>query len=314
MTEEDERFQLAARSARRLIAQCVAHVERVTPKLGDRAAAAAASTPHGIDTERVLRGEHRVAFKALIELVEAKTNALVTLLAGLKLLLGNDTFLPLPAFAVTRSVAEVAANCAWLIHPGLTSDQRAARSYAATIYAAQRNLAAALPQDVLAMRSHLDDLIHTLGRPGSGVRLENRMKDGVRLDDIAQVIVVGPTRERARAKVEFNYSQRVRDEIPRAAGLYSTLSAAVHGEHVSVAASWNVPDAFARTIAHVAAESTVSWSRAVHDWVGAQVGPFLNEFDRRNVILSMPKTKRDEFAAKLAGSPERGGPEDFLAR
>jgi hypothetical protein len=113
-------------------------------------------------------------------------------------------------------------------------------------------------------------------------------------------------RTRARAKVRFNYSQRVKDEIPRASALYSALSAVAHGEHASITTSWSTPDSYARVIAHVVVESTEAWSLAVHNWVGATPGPFLNENDRQNVIRSIPAATRASAVVKFTAAVAAG--------
>lgn len=299
VTDDEERFQLAANAARRLASQSLAHAERVSSKMSDRIATAVPSSPYGVDEARALSGEHLLAFKQMIDHVEATCNALVSHLAGLKRLLDDDTFHPLPAMVLARSIAEVAASCVWMLRSGLSSDERAARGYAALFFAVQGSIAGSRPEDAERMKKLRDELIEELGQPGAGVKVERRVKDGVPQEDVAQ-IAVGRGRARARARVQFSYSQRVRDEIPSVSQLYSALSGVVHGEHASITTSWNTPDAYARVIGHVAAESTFAWSCAVHEWVGATPGVFLNQSDRQNILRSMPKPTRAEFIAKLA--------------
>lgn len=302
VADDEERFQLAANAARRLVSQCLAHVKRVSSKMNDRIAAASRTSPYGADEARALKDEHLLAFKQMLEHVEATTNALVTHLAGLKRLLDDDTFLPLPAMVVARAIAEVAASGAWIVHPGLSSDERAARGYAAMFAAVENSISGSRPDDAAAMRKLRVRLRQQLGQPGTNVKIELRVNEhGVVHDDVAQVFV-GRGRTRARAKVRFNYSQRVKDEIPRASELYSALSAVAHGEHASITTSWSTPDAYARVIAHVVVESTEAWSRAVHNWVGVTPGPFLNEDDRQNVIRSIPAATRASAVARFTGA------------
>ena len=306
VADDEERFQLAANAARRLVSQCLAHAERVSSKMNDRIAAAPLTSPYGADETRALKDEHLLAFKQILEHVEATTNALVTHLAGLKRLLDDDTFLPLPAMVVARAIAEVAASGAWIVHPGLSSDERAARGYAAMFAAVENSIAASRPDDAAAMRKLRDRLQRQLGLHGTNVKTELRVNEhGVVQDDVAQVFV-GKGRTRARAKVRFNYSQRVKDEIPRASALYSALSAVAHGEHASITTSWSTPDSYARVIAHVVVESTEAWSRAVHSWVGATPGPFLNADDRQNVIRSIPAATRASAVVKFTAAVAAG--------
>lgn len=306
MDDDDERFQLAANAARRLISQCLSHVERVIAKMDTRIAAAVPASPYGRDEARALAGEHLLAFKQILEHVEATTNALVTHLTGLKLILDDHTFLPLPAMVIARAVAEVAASGTWILHPGLSSNERAARGYAAMFAAVENSILASRPEDAASIRALRDDLIQQLGQPGTDVKIEHRVNDdGTVQEDVAQVFV-GMGRERARAKVRFNYSQRVKDEIPHASGLYSALSGVAHGQHASITTSWSTPDAYARVIAHVVVESTEAWSGAVHDWVGASAGPFLNDDDRANVLRSIPEATRANAEAKFAAMVQAG--------
>lgn len=304
--DADERFQLAANTARRLVSQCLAHAEKVSRKMSDRIAAATPTSAYRIDETRALAGQQLLAYKQILEHVEATTNALVTHLAGLKRLLDDDTFLPLPAMVLARAIAEVAASGAWIVHPGLSTEERAARGYAAMFAAVEKGIAASGPEDAAAMRKLRDKLIAQLQRPGTNVEIEYRRDEhGVVQDDVAQVFVRNG-RSRARAKVRFKYSQRVRDEIPRASQLYSALSGVAHGEHASITTSWSTPDAYARVIAHVVVESTEAWSRAVHDWVGVTPGPFLNESDRGNILRSMPEATRASAMAKFAAAVQAG--------
>lgn len=46
------------------------------------------------------------------------SNALISHLRGLYVLMGHETFYPLPAMTVTRSIAEVASSLSWMLHPG----------------------------------------------------------------------------------------------------------------------------------------------------------------------------------------------------
>lgn len=299
MTDDEVRFQLAANAARRLVSQCLAHAERVSSRASDRLADAAPASPFGVDQTRALSGEHPQALKQMLDHLEAASNALVSHLAGLKRLLDDETFHPLPAMVIARSIAEVASSCVWMLGPGLSPDDRTARAYAAMFLAVQSSISTSTPDDAARMTKLRDELILELDKPGAGVQVVLRVRDGVAQDDVAQIIV-GRSPTRARAKVQFAYSQRVRDEIPSVSGLYSAMSGVVHGEHVSITTSWNTPDAFARVIGHVAAESTQAWSRAVHDWVGVTPVVFLNEVDRQNILLSIPEATRLRVEARFA--------------
>lgn len=294
VTDDEERFQLAANAARRLVSQCLAHARNVTSKMSDRVASASSSSPYRIDEARALEGEHPLAFKQVVEHVEATSNALISHLAGLKRLLDDDTFHPLPAWVLARSIAEVSASCVWTLRPGLSSNERAARGYAALFFAVQSHISSSQDEDAAVAKGLRDQLVEELQQPTTDVKVEYRVKDGIAQEDVAQIFV-GRGRARARAKVAFNYSQRVKEEIPPVYPLYSALSGVVHGEHASITGSWRTPDAYARVIGHVAAESTEAWSRSVHDWFASTSGSFLNEGDRRNLLRSIPEPTRSRF-------------------
>jgi len=301
--EEEQCFQLAVGAARQLVSQSLAHAERVSARMGDRVAAAVLTSPVGVDRARMLGGEHPIAFQHILEHVEATSNALVSQLTGLKLLLDNDTFHPLPASVIARAIAEVAASCAWIVRPA-DSNTRFARGYAALFFALQRGISDAAPG--AGLKEQRDELIEQL--KDTQVVLEHRLKGGIQQEDIGQVFVgAGPNKDRGRAKVSFTYSQRVQDEIPRVGPLYSALSGAVHGSHASIRQSWKTPDSGARAIAHVVTVSTEAWSAAVHEWVGVQAGPFLNERDRQNVLLSIPEATYARVAGKIAAAVKQLG-------
>lgn len=309
MTDDsNDRFQLAAAATTRLVSQCVSHAERVSAKLNDRIAAAAGSSPCRLDEARALNGEHLLAFKQLLEHVEAMCNAMVSHLTGLKHLLSDETFHPLPAMVIARAIAEVAASTSWMLHPGLSSDERAARGYATMFAIVQRSIADAQPSDVARMKELREELIKQLAEPGGDLTIERGNKRGVIQEYVAQ-ITIGRGHDKVRAKVAVNYSQRIEQEIPDIGPLYKAMSAVAHGTQTAITTSWSTPDSYARLIGHVASASTEAWSKALHDWVGASAGRFLNETDRQNILLSIPEATRARAIAKFAAMVlSDGGP------
>lgn len=276
--------------------------------MSDRLAAAASSSPYGIDEARALSGEHVLAFKQLIEHIEAMCNAMVSHLAGLKRLLTDETFHPLPAMVVARAIAETAASTSWMLHPGLSSD---ARAYAALFAVVERSVSDSQPADAARMKELREKLIAQLSAPGAGVTVRRGNKNGVEREHVAQV-TVGRGRERVHANVSVNYSQRIDREIPAIGPLYKAMSGVAHGSQTAITTSWNTPDSYARVIGHVACAGTEAWSTALHAWFGATAGPFLNEDDRQNILLSIPAETRARATAKFtaaiiaSAAPETG--------
>lgn len=293
--EELRELQLAAEAARRLVSQCRAHVEQSSRKLGDRVNNSAPGTQCRTDFQRAANGEHLHAFDHSIKRLEAMTNALVSHLNGLQVLLSCDTFYALPAMAIARSIAEVSSSTVWTLRPGLSPDERAARNYAALFAMLEKGIESERTEEASRTRAIRDELVRRLASSRPKVRIIRRVKDGETLEEVAQVRV-----GRTGAKTQFRYSQRLRDEIPVIGGLYDQMSAATHGAHAAVSASFDTPASYARGIGHIALESTKAWSLAVHTWLGVTPAQFWNETDRQNLIDSIPAADRAEFEAELA--------------
>lgn len=286
--DDDARFQLAAEATRRLVGQCRAHVAGATTKLSFRLENAPASTPFATDYASAAQGDHLIAFEQRIKHVEAMCNALLAHLRGLEVLLNHDTFYPLPAVSIARAAAEVSASCAWILDSTIGSDERAARAYAALFRSIEKNISETLTSDSEATERLRERLVKELS--GRGIRVVRRVKDKKITAEVAQVLV-----GRAHAKTNFQYSQRIAEEIPSIGGMYSGMSGAAHGEHVYISTSWDSPDMFARMIGVVVHRSVEAWSRAIHSWIGVQPGPFINQNDVKNLIRSMPRESRDRF-------------------
>lgn len=293
--EELRELQLAAGAARRLVSQCRAHVEQSSRKLGDRVNNSAPDTPCRTDFQRAVNGEHLHAFEHSIKRLEAMTNALVSHLNGLQVLLSGDTFYALPAMAIARSIAEVSSSTAWTLRQGLSPDERAARNYAALFAMLEKGIESAGAEEAIRTRAIREELVRRLEGSRPKVRIIRRVTNGETLEEVAQVRV-----GKAGAKTQFQYSQRLRDEIPVIGGLYDQMSAATHGAHAAVSASFDTPATYARGIGHIALESTKTWSLAVHTWLGVTPAQFWNETDRQNLIDSIPAADRAEFEAELA--------------
>lgn len=125
--------------------------------------------------------------------------------------------------------------------------------------------------------------------------VKRRFKDNVELEDVSQVTI-----GRVHAKTRFQYSQRLREEIPMVGGLYSQMSAAAHGDNAEISAAFATPESFARGIGHVVLDSIQHWSLAVHTWLGVTPGQFWNDNDAHNLVYSIPEERRASFIASLS--------------
>ena len=129
--DSDYEFQLAAGAAGRLVSQSRAHVQQSIERLNARLNSAIDSTPCGIDRALAKRDPARgEAFLYSVSQLEGTSNAVLSHLKGLEVLMKSDTFFPLPAMAITRSIAEIVASVVWAVRPGLSADERTVRSYA----------------------------------------------------------------------------------------------------------------------------------------------------------------------------------------
>lgn len=285
---EEERLQLAAYTARRIISQCRAHAETVVGRLSGRINKAASSTPCGQDVAAGRAGSHKVAFQERLDILESMSNAVVSYLGGLDVLLENEVFYALPTVPILRSLAEVAATCRWMLEPGLTADDRAARGYASLFYTVEQSKARM--DDPVAAREKLVVIV-TEG----GGRVQRRVSAGAPTDEVGTVRV-----GRAHAKTAFKYQHRLQQQIPSISSMYSGMSAMIHGESPALGLAWDSPDVLFRMLAKVALESTRAWSSAVNTWTGIEhLAPFVNAADEANIIKSMPPEHIAEFNAEL---------------
>jgi len=239
------------------------------------------STPCGADKAQALAGGHQGSFGQRIAHLEAQCNALVSHLHGARTLLDNDPFLMLPAVAVVRAVAEVSASCAWEVDAEATSDERSARSYATAFRSLETVLSqfagnSAEAQPLVELREKLVTQLKD-----QGYRVVRREKRGISTLEVSQIIV-----RKASAKVGFQFTQRIRDEIPTAGDLYASMSGMTHGEPSYLSITWDTPEVVARMLGIVAFRSTEAWSNAVHRWVGAEPPPFINGADYANLMRS----------------------------
>lgn len=276
-TTDDERFQLAAHSARRLVAQCRAHVVKTNSTLGSRLEHAPAHTPFAIDASASKAGTHPLSFQARVDQLVVASNALMSHLEGLEVLLRHETFHPIPALPIARAIAEVCATSAWLVGPANNPDERAARGYASMFHTThvQRSTR---PDLARTQRDHLIGFVRQAG----GAIVYRKDDKGRVTEDVAQVGV-----GRAMVKTAFQYTRRVAQEIPAIDGQYATLSGVAHGDLVHVWSTWDAPEAYARLIGSVVHCSVEAWSRTIHTWVGVSPAPFLNQDDVRNMVLSL---------------------------
>lgn len=278
--DDDARFQLAGEAARRIVRRCSAHARITNKALPRYTGEPAASSPFAIDRASALAGKHPAAFAQTAKQVEVLSNAMTSHLSGLHVLIQHETFHGLPAVVIARSIAEAAASCAWILHPGVSSDQRAARAYAVMFHSLKNSASQVLPEDAeyaIKMREALVDEL-----AGSGVTVTRREKRGKRTDDIAQVTVGD-----AHVKTEYVISQRIANEIPKLRGTYGGMSSVAHGEALNVSNVWTRPDLYARIIGRVAHESVTAWSQALHGWLALEPSPIGNEDDLQRLRQSM---------------------------
>lgn len=284
--EAAQRFQVAARAAARIAVQCRAHSQRVNSRLSDwiNGVSESADTPCGRDKANAFAGRHDSNFGQRARHLEAQCNAMSSHLEGAEALLNHNPFLQLPALPVVRSVAEVAASCAWELDDNVSSDQRAARSYAMAFRSVEKIISQLGESTDQGRRfsAHRETLVEHLEGQGYGVI--RREKDGVRKPEVAQVRVGNEY-----ARTSFQISQRIAEQIPAVAVHYAGMSAIVHGEPEFLQMTWQTPDTLARLLAIVMLKSTEAWSDAIHAWLGnTKPAPFINPSDYNAVFHSMP--------------------------
>lgn len=214
------------------------------------------------------------------------SNALISHLRGLEVLLKNEIFYALPTVPIVRALAEVASTCSWMLEPGLTSDDRAARGYASLFRTIEQNQA--LMPDARATREWLVKVV-----TGSGAKIQRRVVQEKTTEEIGTVRV-----GRAHAKTAFKYQQRLHQQIPSISDMYSGMSAMAHGESSAMGLAWDSTDVLLRMVAKVSLGSTRAWSTAVHAWTGSQLlADFVNPTDEANIIKSMPSEQIAELEA-----------------
>ena len=278
--DDDARFQLAAQAAGRIVRRSRAHVRLTTKTLSRYTDIAPSSSLYATDRASAAAGNHRIAFNQTVKQVETLSNALVSHLDGLNVLMKHDTFHGLPATVIARSIAEVAASCSWILRPEVSADERAARAYAVLFHSLENSTPQLIPEDAdraVEMREKLIDLLSA-----SGITVKRREKEGNKSEHVAQVSVGS-----AHVKTGYRISDRVRAEIPAVGRMYAGLSSAAHGESLHVANAWEIPDSFARRIGIVVDESVMVWSKAVHRWFGVEPGLVGNEGDVKTIKQSI---------------------------
>lgn len=213
---DEARLQLAWHTARRIVSQCRAHAETVVGRLSDRVNNAAFGTPCGEDVAAGRVGSHEIALQERLDILESMSNAVVSHLCGLEVLIKNEVFYALPTVPIVRSLAEVAATCSWMLEPGLTTDERAARGYASLFHTVEQN------------RGHMKDAVQARELlvkivTGSGGKIQRRIIQDVTTEEVGTVRV-----GRAHAKTAFKYHHRLQEQIASVSAMYSGMSAMIH--------------------------------------------------------------------------------------
>lgn len=287
-SDQDERFQLAAHATQRIVHQCRVHVERTVARLPTWLAAASASSAYGADRSAANEGRHRLALEWRVNHAETASNAILSHLRGLDVLLQQDMFLALPAMTIVRSITEVAASTSWTLSSEVDADERAARGYAGLFRTLEKSITGSLEVDAERQRELRETIIRKL--EDDSVRIVRRISKNGPTDEVAQVVV-----GRRHAKPGFQYTRRVMEEIPSVGETYSGMSGVAHGEQMHLSTSWLIPDTYARLIGIVVQESVQAWSAAVHTWVGAEASPFVNPVERQRLLRSIPAKYRARF-------------------
>lgn len=279
-TDNDARFQLAGEAARSIVRRCRAHARITNRSLERYTSNASATSPFAIDRDSAIMGRHRIAFDQTARQVETLSNALVSHLSGLHVLMQHDTFHGLPAAVIVRSIAEVAASCAWILRPEVSADERAARAYAVIFHSLENSAPQVFPEDAERVAKVREILVQQLS--GAGITVTRREKRSRMTDDVAQVSVGS-----AHVKTSYQISQRIADEIPGIGSMYSGLSSIAHGESINVSNVWETPDLYARVVGHVVHESVAVWSKALHTWLDLEPSPIGNDADLQNLKQSI---------------------------
>jgi hypothetical protein len=284
----EERFQQAAGAARAIVRQCLNHAERSSAKLPQRIDRASASSAHGRDVTALEDGKYTTAFRQRVEMVQSNCNGLVSQLRGLDVLMQHDTFLPQAGVSVVRSIAEISASTSWLLRSEVSVEDRAVRSYATLFRSLDKAILGTIKSDSSRFTAFRERLVDQVEKEGA--RVVRKTRDGVQTPEVLQVTI-----RKAHAKVDFRYSHRIVQEIPKMGTLYSAMSGVVHGEQMHLSTTFETPDALARLIGRVAQWSVQAWSRAVHEWVGVSHGSFLSREDLRRLLASTPAEYIEQF-------------------
>lgn len=289
---DDDRFQQAVGAAQAIVRQCLTHAERASARLPERVENAAAASVHGRDMAALRQHLYPTALRQRINIVEALSNGVVSQLRGLDLLMKSDTFLPIPAVSIVRSIAESAATVSWLLRAEVAVDERAVRSYSTLFRTLETAILGTAPDDSARLTNYREVLVRQVEKEGA--RVVRKARGSAESSVVAQVTI-----QKAHAKVEFNQTQRIAQEIPTMGTLYSALSGIAHGEQMHLATTWKTPDSLARLIGRVCQWSVQGWSRAVHEWVGVSYGPFINRDDLRRVLATTPSMDVSGFGEPL---------------
>lgn len=294
-SSDDERFELAAMSARSIIRRSGAHVRLATRQLEHLTDVAAPSTPFGKDIAAAKDGAHTIAFNQSVRYVEALSNAMVSHLGGLNVLTQHDTFHALPTTVIARSIAEAAVATAWMVDPTATPDLRAARGYAMLFRVIEDGIKQSLPADASANTKMREDLVEQLR--GSNVVVKRRERDGRVHDEIGQVSIGD-----AHVKTSFNITQRMGAVSPTLGKLYPGMSSTAHSEPLHLSNAWEQADGYARRLGIVVHESVAVWSAAIHGWVGAEPGHVKNEDDITRIMQSIHPEALAAIRERRAGT------------
>lgn len=294
-SDRDERFQLAAHATQRIVHQCRVHVERTVARLPAWLAGASVSSAYGVDRLAANEDRHRLALEWRVNHAETASNAILSHLRGLDVLLQQETFLALPAMTIVRSITEIAASISWSLADEIDADERAARGYAGLFRTLEKSISGSLDADAERQRDLREMIICKL--EADKVRIVRRVSKNGPTDEVAQVIV-----GRRHAKTAFQYTRRIMDEIPSVGDTYSGMSGVAHGEQTHLSTSWLIPDTYARLIGIVVQESVQTWSGAVHTWVGAEASPFVNPVEREKLLQSISAEYRALFEKARRGT------------
>jgi len=224
--------------------------------------------------------------------LSASSFAIESMAQSIELHFASDTFLAVPTLVVTRALLEYAATAAWILDPQVSADQRLARNCAASIRAVERSVRELGPDfDGGKFQATRESLLNYYVAAGVDVQyFVDPKTNSVRRE--VRSVRVGT----ARAAINYNISQRISKQI-QIGDVYGILSSVAHGEQVAIAMTSVSIETQLRAIAFACFRSVEAYSTAVHAYVGAVPGGFINPQDLQDLLATFPHDVQERRAA-----------------